>query len=436
MFNRSDSPALTSTSERRILLAILVFALLVRVGAMVALQTWKFHSEREFGYETGEIGYALANGQGFSWPQTWRPVGPGGRLAKRDHPEPTTWEAPIYPLIIATAFRAFGSYSATAAVALELFQVFLALLGCYLLFRLGKRIFNAPAGLLAAFLLAIYPTAIHFSVQKTEYSMLLVFLALLLMLQTLQLSERPTLGRSIALGAISGVATLVNPVIIAFYPFGLAWFLLRSRDGWLKSIKYAAAIVACCAALMVPWLVRNYLVFDRFVFLRPNFTQELVHSNFPEQAVTVQPQNSPHINDAQTSALYNQAAKTLVLQNKLRFLTNTAERALDYWVRLEFTGGLKFKMVLGTAYYSMLILGLIGVWLGRRQYQTELLILFLLAMPLPFYMTWAVVGRYRFPVEPVLILFASYTVTLLAWRLIPSSRHDRATSPSAAAPAR
>src|SRR5215831_14170016 len=117
MFNRSESPARTSTNERRILLAILVFALLVRVGAMVALQSWKFHSEREFGYETGEIGYALANGQGFSWPQTWRAVGPGGRLVKRDHPEPTTWEAPIYPMIIATAFRAFGSYSAKAAVA-------------------------------------------------------------------------------------------------------------------------------------------------------------------------------------------------------------------------------------------------------------------------------------------------------------------------------
>jgi 4-amino-4-deoxy-L-arabinose transferase-like glycosyltransferase len=429
MLTRSEGPALTSTNERRILLVILVFALLVRVGAMLALHTWTFHSEREFGYETGEIGYAIANGQGFSWPQTWRAVGPGGRLTKRDHPEPTTWEAPIYPLIIGAAFWTFGSYSAEAAVALELFQVFLSLLGCYLLFRLGKQLFNAPAGLLAAFILAIYPTAIHFSVQKTEYSMLLVFLSLLLMHQTLRLSQQPSIGKSLALGAIAGLATLVNPVILAFYPFGLAWFLARSRDGWQKSMKYAVAIVACCAALMTPWLVRNYLVFDRFVFLRPNFTRELVRSNFPEQTVVARQGNLAPVNDGQMSARYNQAAESLVLQNKMRFLTSSAERAVDYWIRLEFTGGLKFKVILGTAYYSMLVLGVIGIWLGRRR-QTGLLILFLFAMPLPFYMTWAVMGRYRFPVEPVLILFASYTVTLLVWRLIPSNRQNRAMANS------
>jgi 4-amino-4-deoxy-L-arabinose transferase-like glycosyltransferase len=399
---------------------------------MLALHTWTFHSEREFGYETGEIGYAIANGQGFSWPQTWRPVGPGGRLAKRDHPEPTTWEAPVYPVIIGAAFWSFGSYSAKAAVALELFQVFLSLLGCYLLFRLGKQLFNTTAGLLAAFMLSIYPAAIHFSVQKTEYSMLLVCMALLLILQTLQLSQRPSIGRSIVLGAVSGLATLVNPVIITFYPFGLAWFLARSREGWQKSVKYAATIVACCAALMIPWLVRNYVVFGQFVFLRPNFTQELVNSNFPGQNVVAQTHDSAPINDAQTSTLYNHAAKKLVLQNKLHFLTGSVERVVDYWVRLEFKGGSKFRVLLGAAYYSILVLGLIGVWLARRQYQTELLILFLLAMPLPFYVTWAVMGRYRFPVEPVLILFSSYTITLLAWRLVPSSRHNRALTPSAA----
>ncbi len=432
MSNLSESPALTPMLERRILIAILVFALLVRVGAMVALHTWSFHTEREFGYETGEIAYALANGQGFSWPQTWRPVGPGGRLEKRIRPEPTTWEAPVYPIIIATAFWSLGSYSAKAAVALELFQVFLSLLGCYLLFRLGKTLFNAPAGLLAAFILAIYPTAIHFSVQKTEYSILLVVLALSMMNLTLELAERPGIGKSLVLGILAGVATLVNPVIMAFYPFGLAWFVARSRDGWRKSVKYAVAIVACCAALMTPWLVRNYLVFDRFVFLRPNFTQELVHSNFPEKTVVAQAANSAPINDGQSSALYDHAAKNLVLQNKLRFLTSSARRAVDYWFRLEFMGGLKYKVILGTAYYSMLILGFIGIWLARRRYQAELLILFLLAMPLPFYMTWAVVGRYRFPVEPILILFASNTVTLLAWRLIRSSGRNRALAPSAA----
>ena len=129
---------------RKFLVGILVLAFVVRVAAMLLLQTWTFPSERAFGYEEGEIAYALANGQGFSWPQTWRPVGPPGAMVKWDRPEPTTWKAPVHPAIIGVAFWFFGSYTAGAAIALELFQVLLSLLSCYVLFRLGRMLSSGP----------------------------------------------------------------------------------------------------------------------------------------------------------------------------------------------------------------------------------------------------------------------------------------------------
>src|SRR5262245_25708847 len=165
-------------NTRKSLLGILVLAFAVRGVLMLLLETWTFPYERAFGYEAGEIGYALATGQGFSWPHTWRPVGPLGLQSQLDHPVPTAWEAPVYPLIIGVAFWCLGPYTARAAIALELFQILLSLLVCCALFRLGKRLCNERVGLLASFIFALYPAAIHLSVQKIGYVTLLVLLGL------------------------------------------------------------------------------------------------------------------------------------------------------------------------------------------------------------------------------------------------------------------
>ena len=106
------------------------------------------------------------------------------------------------------------------------------------------------------------------------------------------------------------------------------------------------------------------------------------------------------------------AAVGLVLRKPGQFLRTVSVRITQYWTYLGIAGG-RGRFVAGAGYFPVLILAIVGMWAVRRQRQAQLLILFLLTMPLPFYVTWAVKGRFRFPVEPVLILFASCAVTLL-----------------------
>lgn len=406
--------AVGPANRRTLLAGILALAFVVRVAAMLLLQTWTFPSERAFGYETGEIGYALANGQGFSWPQTWRSVGPpgGGQYYRRDQPVPTSWEAPIYPTIVGLAFWFFGSYTAQAAIAVELFQILLSLLSCYVLFRLGKLIFNEWTGLLAALILALYPASIHLSVQKVEYAPLLTLLGLLLIQRTIELSQRPGFVGSLVLGVFAGVATLVNPVIMAFYPFALLWFVGKIQCDWRNRLIYAVTIVGCCGAVMTPWLIRNYLVFDRFVFIRPNFTRELVISSFPQDARALASSNREAVggDDGEMSALFDRKAVELILQKPREFLRLIPSRSRTFWTYLGGTSG-GAALVAGTALFSMLCVGLAGVWVAKRQPNIELAVIYLLTMPLPFYVTWGSKVRFRFPVEPILILFASYAMT-------------------------
>ena len=104
-----------SMPTQKYLLWIILIAVIVRIFLMIILQSWEFNGER-YGHRAGEIGYALASGQGFSWPEDSTYV-PENAIKK------TSWEAPVYPLIFAAVFKVFGIYSHTSAVILILFQI-------------------------------------------------------------------------------------------------------------------------------------------------------------------------------------------------------------------------------------------------------------------------------------------------------------------------
>src|SRR5688572_15816418 len=135
--------------SKNLLVGIVVLALGLRLAVAVVTTSWVFPSDDNFwtyGHEMGQIASSLAKGHGFSWPEE--------RGYRRG---PTAWMPPAYPLIMAGAFKIFGIFSQQAAIAIETFLTIVSALTCLLVYALGKRLYNAQVGLLAAFLLAIYP---------------------------------------------------------------------------------------------------------------------------------------------------------------------------------------------------------------------------------------------------------------------------------------
>src|SRR5262249_49962824 len=80
-----------------------------------------------FQQETGNIAYALATGRGFSSPQ-------GSETG------PTAWLTPIYPLLIAGIFRAFGIGTLHAFYASVLMNMIFSAGTCIPIFYVGKRL--------------------------------------------------------------------------------------------------------------------------------------------------------------------------------------------------------------------------------------------------------------------------------------------------------
>src|ERR1700688_3734161 len=114
----------------------------------------------QFGWEAGRIARAVATGHGYADPF----LGPSG---------PTTRIPPLFPLVLAGVFKLFGVYTALSAwMILAIDSVFSAATALAV-YEIAARCYDAlparsdrryPIALWSAWLWALYPAAIQYSV--------------------------------------------------------------------------------------------------------------------------------------------------------------------------------------------------------------------------------------------------------------------------------
>jgi len=435
--------AITTTTRSRVenrrelmfLSGILMFALAARIATATLSTSGVLSNDRNswgFGYEMGQIAAAIAMGDGFSWP-VWT-----------DHAQqPTAWMPPIYPNLIAVVFRCFGIFSIPAAVCLLLLQTAFSLLTCYFLYVIAKRTFNARAGLLAAFCFAAYPPAIHFAVQKIWSTSLFTCCLLGIVLALMKLRNEMSMTGGARLGLLTGFTALVDPVIIGGGPVAMAWLYANSKSDRVVTCKVVGTTVALFVLSISPWLIRNYIVFGQYVFIKSNFGNELLLGNNAYASGSYKaPESQRALTDGEIEFLKSTdepSRNRLLLQNAfgfisahpLRFLNLTMSRFVHYWTfMMRPAGGVTNKLVL-LVYFAMLLAGVAGLFLsGLKKPDVQLVGLFVLTLPLPYYITVIGLFRYRFPVEALLVVPAAYAAyrTLVAIGAAKSVKTERKSS--------
>lgn len=401
------------------MLVIGMLALVTRTSVALLTTSWVFTENWSFGYEMGEIAASLASGDGFSWPE-WS-----------SHPQgPTAWMPPVYPMVMALAFKTFGIYSEKAAISLFIFQTLISLLTCFLLYHIGKRVFNSQVGLLTAFLFAVYPPAIHFSVQQIWSTLLFACCLSLLILSLLEVRARPNVSKSFGTGLLAGFTALVDPIVVVSYPLIAIWLYVTLARNRIAMGKLVAAACVAFTIMLGPWLLRNYFVFGRYVFIKSNLGHELFLGNNPYASGSfAAPQSKESLTVAEKEFLSGAEepsrngflllkAITFISAHPDQFWRLTLNRVGQYWTfMMRPVKGFTERISLWI-YFGVLALALIGVLMSRRSGNVQLLWLLLLALPLPYYI--AVVGlfRYRFMVEMLLLLFCSYAIHRFAQRFM------------------
>ena len=215
-----------------------------------------------FQQETGNIAYGLAQGKGFS-------------NVFRTETGPTAWLAPVYPLLVAAMFKLSGVFTARAFFACAALNILFSAAASVPIFFAGKRVGGMGVGAGAAWLWAVFPSAVMMPFEWIWDTSLSALLAALILWATLELAESERWLDWGVYGLLWGLALMTNPALGALLPFLLGWVALGGRGQgavrWRRVALAAGVAILCC----VPWTIRNYVAFHRLIPVRSNLPFEL-----------------------------------------------------------------------------------------------------------------------------------------------------------------
>lgn len=253
--------------ERPLIAVMLAIGFVVRIGWLFlapadrlgAHKSEMWHVAATFA-ETGRLADAYAPGSGVS-----------------------SHVGPFNTMIEGLIYRAFGVGSLTSELILAVLAAAVVCTLCWLLYRVAGAIGIAVVPRLAAlaFLLFVpfnfYVEVVDFRIREGAFGATLAtgLLWWLLRLDTARALDTRSIAR---FGLAAGFAFLINPGIALAAYAGLGLVALRHlavRRWPLAAVLLAAGFVAVNGA----WIVRNELVYHRFMVSRGNFGLELDTAN-------------------------------------------------------------------------------------------------------------------------------------------------------------
>ncbi len=349
---------------------------------------------------------------------------------------PTCINAPLYPVVIAAAFRIGESHAVLVLLAINSICFGVMAAG---VFMLGRLYLSSAAGLIGALLLMAHPVLLYFVTDWWDsYVALGIFVVLIVATAEMHKTRHPWRASAL-MGAGMGVLSLTNPSYTLTYPLlvlvGLAG---RSRRDHFAGI--AMALVGF-AVVLAPWTVRNLLVFDRLYFVRGGMGfqtwlgNQSMATGWLEGDILLA---SPAINDDERSLILRLGEPKYFDLCDQRVMQEYRDATGDFWARSAKRMAFIFMSDPTKAYLGfpmmkdvrwrgvywdravlhgiVLLLGLTGVWTAwRLRLGCVWIFGAALLAEAPFVPVF-VSDRYNLPMRVVLLLFIGILFGCVAYR--------------------
>lgn len=406
-----------TSSHRKLLYAIILAATMLRLGTVLLFHPQLLSDDRDY----DAIARSLANGDGY----------------KIDG-QSTAYRVPGYPLILAGTYALFGD----SKTPIRIFQALSDVASCLLLFAIGKRLFSEKVGLIAAATLALYPVQILYVSHLMTETLFTAMFLLIIFLAIQEKQESNWLRNNLILGVLIGVSALIRPTILLF---PVLIFLWRWKDRVPFKVNFGALVVIGLAALLAlsPWLVRNYVEFQR-VSVTSNVGVNFwmgSHEN-AGGAYSFPQKNNPLIDvkdDFERSDLGFRRGFEFIMASPVDYAIVVARKfirffSVDYWLMIT----MQYKpewaaapnsatifaqlspvilIILHLPYVIVLFLGTFGMVCNAAEDEKKLVIVRSLFLYWLFaHLIFFADARYRFPIMPMVILASAYGWTILRAR--------------------
>ncbi|MGA7695177.1 MAG: glycosyltransferase family 39 protein [Candidatus Sulfotelmatobacter sp.] len=402
-------PSLSPIPKSVFRLVLLSFVLQVAmIGVFQQYRTRPQEDHFAFGWEMGRVARSLALGQGFSNPY-------GGNTG------PTAWEPPLYPYLMGGVFRLFGIYTYASAWVLLSINSLFAALTTIPIFLIARRTFDERVARWSAWGWALNPYIWYWSIHWIWDTTFTPLMLSLIFLVALELQEWHGWPGWVIFAGLWGVGALANPSMLAFLPFCGLWVWRRRFKNGLPSFSGVLLSSVVFFLVLSPWLVRNYEVFGRFVFLRDDFGLQFRLGNANGAEGMLMAYLQPNLNQLEFEKFqrmgelaYAADCKRLafewVRENPERFAVISMKRFFYYWNGVPKDTGSRAPWDLRNSLF--LAFSVIAIWgLGRALRQKVhgvwLFAGLVLTYPTTYYFVFPH-ARYRHPIEPELLILAVF----------------------------
>jgi hypothetical protein len=369
---------------------------------------------------------------------------------------PSAHLAPAFPAFLALLIRVFGDgsdgiyaikWSAAILLSLQLalFPLFSKALG------MGE--FN---GIVAAVLWIVPKVGIAFPPGRQPvvmfgwesfYTAILIAIAVCCFRRYLDISIHDTGLLSWAVGVVLGLLAVVSPPAGIIFMGYLAWMAWKDRPAIFR--KSSLVVVLLPVLIVAPWLIRNYSVFNRIIFVRDNFGLELsvsnndcakfgIQQNFEsgcfsrvhpnaniDEARKVLADGEPKYND-----LKLRDARSWIENHPVQFLKLSGLRFVAFWfppgngTSYSLLGrGRRFERL---TILIMTLLSVPGLFILRKQDRKSAVLctVCLALFPLVYYVL-QYEYRYRYPILWVTFLVGALPITTFMKHLLESFSYGR-----------
>ncbi len=189
---------------------------------------------------------------------------------------PTAYKLPAYSIFLSFFIAVFGNFAKEAAVIAQHILFFIIPLQMIGLFRLFNR---EKVGILTAYLFILSPVYLYYS-NVMEVTNIFIPLLLLWLGRYLMVFKSGNAGRKdiILLGIISSALFLTQVIVV---PLVLVLLTVLVFQNKLRMAGLALWLVIM-SLFYAPWVIRNYIVFEKVIVTKSPFWQNIYLSFIPQ----------------------------------------------------------------------------------------------------------------------------------------------------------
>lgn len=338
-----------------------------------------------------------------------------GHFIYKSVDEPTVFIMPGLTYALAFFVKIFGRFGGITAF--RIFQAILQSLSMYLIFLIGRKVFNSKAAILACFLDLLYISEYYTTTLILTETLFKFFLLLLIYISLYAIQKKNLIYYTIG-GVIWGIACLVRPTIAA-YPAIILIIWIIKKYTFKDMVRFTIVTVFAFSIVMSPWWIRNYVVFHKFIpltlssgnpFLQGtyvNYDQSIDHIPYKMGKTEIET-NQNEI----STGLYR--LKTYAAKEPFKYAYwYTVGKSWELW-----NAPFYWKEMLGVKFtdavifhHLVLMLGIVEIIRLFIKKNRNFLFLFITVLFFNLiYLPYFTMPRYSYPVMPMLFIIAGYGI--------------------------